>query len=149
MSTPESTPALEALKLHVLGLVSQAFNDALLLGVIPAANPALPGKPPAPAKEPYTSNSQVRAVLTAKWPAIGKRLRKLNSFPLAVLRSDIEQHYTPLPADMQGGDSKHLKWHATVSNSVRNWPSDKLGPPLVERVGNNEWRVTEYGRSIL
>jgi hypothetical protein len=30
-----------------------------------------------------------------------------------------------------------------------NWPSDKLGPPLVERVGNNGWRVTEYGRSIL
>jgi hypothetical protein len=105
-------------------------------------------KPQAPAKEPYTSNSQVRAVLIAKWPAIGKRLRKLNSFPLAVLRSDIEQHYTPHPADMQGGDLKHIKWHATVSNSVRNWPSDKLGPPLVERVGNNEWRVTEYGRSI-
>jgi hypothetical protein len=121
--------------------------DSLLAVAMAAERVRL--KPPAPAKKPYTSNSQVRAVLIAKWPAIGKRLRKLNSFPLAVLRSDIEQHYTPLPADMQGGDPKHMKWHATVSNSLRVWPSDKLGPPLVERVGNNEWRVTEYGRSIL
>ena len=140
MPTPKSTPGLEALKQHVLGLVSQAFDDAFILGIVPSANLALPVPLAldAPAKEPYISNSQVRAVLIAKWPTIGKRLRKLNSFPLAVLRSDIEQHYTPLPADMQGGDSRHVKWHATVSNAVRNWPSEKFGQPLVERVGTNE-----------
>ena len=151
MSTPESTPGLEALKQHVLGLVSQAFDDALHLGIVPSASLALPVPLAleAPVKEPCTSASQVRAVLVAKWPAIGKRLRKLNSFPLAVLRSDIEQHYTPLPGDTRSRDPKHVKWHSTVSNAVRVWPSDQLGPPLVERVGHDQWRVTEYGRSIL
>jgi hypothetical protein len=143
MFPAETIKALWQIQKQVSSLLARLEAEPLTFGSLAVA------KPPAPAKEPYTNNSQVRAVLTAKWPAIGKRLRNLNSFPLVVLRSEIEQHYTPLPADRQGGDSKHLKWLATVSNSVHYWPSDKLGPPLVERVGNNEWRVTEYGRSIL
>ena len=150
MSTPESTPALEVFRLRLICDVNTRFEEfvsSLDPDFIASLGQAV--KLSAPVKEPYTSNSQVRAVLIAKWPTIGKRLRNLNFFPLAVLRSDIEQHYTPLPADTQGGDSKHVKWHATVSNAVRNWPSEKFGQPLVERVGTNEWRVTEYGRSIL
>jgi hypothetical protein len=150
MSIPESAPALEAFRLQLIKDLNVRFEQ-FVLALDPdfVASIGQAVKPSAPAKEIYTSSSQVRAVLIAKWFAIGKRLRKLNSFPLAVLRSEIEQHYIPHPADMQGGDLKHVKWHATVSNSVCSWPSDELGSPLVERVGNNQWRVTEYGRSIL
>jgi hypothetical protein len=50
MSTPKSTPALEALRLHVIGLVNQAFDDASLLGIIPAATPAQPSQVLPPGK---------------------------------------------------------------------------------------------------
>lgn len=42
MSTPESKPALEALRLHVIGYVNQAFDDALHLGIVSAVDPAQP-----------------------------------------------------------------------------------------------------------
>jgi len=155
MSTPESTSALEAFRLRLIGDLNEAFEEfvsaldpdfiASLGSAASLCEPALE------ASSDRTSAPEARLALLKGWPEIGSRLAARPHVGISQLCMQIEPHIEGglRDGDLHQTDSSHTPWNSAVGNAVRVWPVAEYGPPLVESVGRNKWRVTEYGRSIL
>ena len=120
MPAPESTPGLEALKQHVLCLVSQAFDDALHLGILSAANPAMPAKLAAPVDASHTSAMAWRGHLQTLRAELKKHFGE-NEFRLKELCSFLDSRVDLLPGDIKTYTSKNrqvIVWHQTVHGAI-------------------------------
>ena len=142
MSTPESTPALEALRLHVIGLVNEAFGDASLLGIISAANPALPAKLAAPQGKITTSPAAWRKHIQALHSELVNHFGS-SQFRIKDLRLFLESRVELLPNDMdkrQGNNG--AIWEKAIYDAIdcksQTWGK---GGAVIVYVSRDRWRV--------